>query len=105
MGYPENDRLRSQHIPIGLLALHGEQSPGSGDALEFVLPSIIEGQARSSHEKRDGTRNHKLSCAGIVEHSRRDVDADSHDVAFSKLDLTGVQPGPNLDAQGVQGVS
>ena len=94
------DRCRHGH------AVHrtdGDDLPGPGNALELVRGDVLETDMRSTHQVLDRARHQDLRVAGQRHHARADVHRDTADLAVDRLDLTGVDPDPDVDPQLLHG--
>ena len=70
------------------------------DAFELVLAFVGELDRRSGDKRRHGRGNKHAAVAGSVAHSSGDGDRDSSYVVAANLDLAGVKPGPEPEAEG-----
>ena len=66
---------------------------------------VLQGDVGAHDQVADGPGGQDVAGLGGRQHPSRDVDRDAADVAVSKLDLAGVQPGSDLDADAAQLVS
>src|SRR5262249_46626592 len=86
-------------------ALHREESPLSGDAVEAVHPTIDEAQARARHQILHGAGNEDLGGCGGRHYPGSDVHGDPPHVVPHQLTLARVEPGPDLDPQGADPIA
>ena len=73
--------------------------PDVWHALEFVSASVGERDARADHQILDGPRHEDFPGACAPYDTRSDVDGETGDLVAVQFDLTGVNTGPDLDAQ------
>jgi len=85
--------------------LNGEQFPGPRDALELVLTSVLELDARAGHEVGDGARDEDLVGSRLCLDSCCEMYCDPTDIVISQLDLAGVKPCSNLQTERTQRVA
>lgn len=76
----------------------------AGDSLEGVYPSINELNSRSRHQVFHRARDDDFARSRLSEHPRSDVYGDTIDVVVRELDLACVQPHPDLDPEGTNGM-
>ena len=75
-----------------------EQGPFPGNALQLVSPALSELNAGADHQVVDGTGCVHPAVRRRHHDAGRDVESDAARLAIDKLDLAGVQPGPDLQA-------
>src|SRR5215212_6691851 len=80
------------------------ETPSTGHALERVFASVFEGQPGASHQLFDGLRDQDLRRGSCGTYSRPDRYRDASDLPVDRLDLAGVYPCPDLDAERPHGV-
>ena len=71
----------------------------SGHTLELSNAPVGEGDTGSLHQVDHGVGHHHLARLSLCHHPRRHVHGDAADIVTTPLDLTGMQTGPNLDAE------
>src|SRR3974390_3406134 len=77
----------------------GEELPAATEPLQFVLPALLELDARSGHEVADIPGHEHLIWSGNRRTALSDVDGDSTHVVSAHLDLPGVEPRADLDPE------
>ena len=82
-----------------------EEAPAPGDALQLAFAAIRKLDVRPDDQGWNGTRNEDLTGTGEGRHPGTDVDRHPRHVVAAELDLAGVDPGPNLDVEALQGRS
>src|SRR5680860_392325 len=85
--------------PLGASAPDGEESPAAGHALELVLTTVVELEARARDQVLDRARHDDLRRLRDRGHPLTNVDRHAADVVPADLDLAGVQADPDLQAQ------
>src|SRR5262245_32481831 len=83
----------------------GEEPPVAGHALQRVAPAIVESDARARHAAPNRPRRQHLLGPGRGGDARARVDGDAADLRARDLAFPGVEPGPHLEAQRVDGVA
>ena len=83
------------------MSLDGEESPRARHPLEIVQAPVAELDSRAGHQILDGAGYQNLSRHRHGHDPGGDVNSDAaHTVsALAQLDLSGVQPGADLDAE------
>ena len=74
----------------------------SSTPLRTWRPRSRERDSGTRDEVDDGSRNEDLARFGAGLHARTDVHRDAHDRLATRLDLAGVQPGPDLQPERAQ---
>jgi len=64
-----------------------------------MLSSLVEAQARASHQVLHRSRHKDLACCGKCSDPCGNVDGDASHVRFSNLDLAGMQAAANFNVQ------
>src|SRR4051812_43618075 len=89
---------RTNYCVIGSVG-DGEELPATRDALEVVLAAIAELNARAGDQIGDRSGDQHFARAGKRANPCADVHADATDVVAPQLDLTGVEPGAQLEVE------
>src|SRR5262245_46949124 len=74
----------------GRSTLHGEEAPGSRDALELVFTAVGEHQSRARHQVLHRARHDDVAAAADGHHSGADVHGEPTDLLSSHLHLSGM---------------
>ena len=69
-----------------------------------MLTGVFERESRTRHQVLDGLGDEYLRGTGGSTDSGADVHGDPTDLAVDRLDLAGVEPGPDLETQRPNGV-
>src|SRR5437879_7884932 len=75
------------------------EPPAVGDAFQFVLPGVFEGEARSCGEVFDRLRDEDFGCLRGAADAGADVDGEAADLVPDRLYLTGVESGTDLNSK------
>jgi hypothetical protein len=81
---------------------HPEQLPGTLDAPQPLRAAVVQDDIGAHDQVPHGLGGEDLTGPGRCHHPRRDVHGDAADVTVTQLDLAGMQPHPNLDADAAQ---
>src|SRR5207344_1876632 len=78
---------------------HSVEAPTIWHTLQFVLPTVLEGESGPGDQVLRRIRDEHLarSCQG--RHAGTDVDGDPPDGVALELDLTGVQSDADLESE------
>ncbi len=98
-------RLNSATPRIVTVGFDREELPGSGNAFEYVVPTVAEVDSRPRHQVTHSTGDENLTCVGSPSNSGADMYGDASHVDAAKFNLTTVQTCADLDAQWSQRVS
>src|SRR5512132_2510323 len=79
-------------------ALHGEQLPPVRNALERVHAAVREADPRAKHQYLHGAGDQDLACLRESGDARADMDREARHRRAPALHLSGMQAGPDLDA-------
>src|SRR5262245_3435653 len=72
----------------------GKESPGGGDALEFVFAAVDKGCARACDEVDDGPRHEHLAGLCGFADAMGEMHGDSGEFGAPSFDFTGMDPDP-----------
>src|SRR5207342_841837 len=86
-------------------AHHLVQAPTIRDALQFVLPAVLEGESRAGDQVLHRIRDEHLARSCQRRHAGTDVDGDPPDGVALELDLTCVKPDADVEAEILHRVS
>src|SRR6185312_6241675 len=75
------------------------QLPIVGDAFECVHAAVYEADSGTDDQVLHGPRGEKLVGSREVADASCDDDAEAGDVVSAQLHLSGVEPGPDIEAQ------
>src|SRR5512146_2599980 len=92
---------KEERSPALVDDVHG---PRAGHAFQLVGPARREPDRRSGDEWGYRLRHEDLVCAGKCGDTGADVDGETTDSVPHQLDLTGVQPGADAQAERRSGV-
>src|SRR5262249_21024543 len=67
-------------VALGRLFDHGEESPGTRDAFEFVFASVLEGEPGAGDEVDNGAGDEHVAWSCLRGYSCSDVDRHAADV-------------------------
>src|SRR5919108_2201626 len=84
---------------------HGIELPRPGDALQVMDSAVVERDARPRDEVAHGARRQNLAGPSQGRHARTGMDGDPAHPILRDLDLSGVQPGADLDADRTQPIA
>src|ERR671911_1827116 len=83
----------------------GEESPGGGDAFEFVFAAVVKGCARACDEIDDGARHEHLAGLCGFADAMGEVHGDAGEFGAASFDFTGVDADPDFEADLAGGVA
>jgi hypothetical protein len=82
-----------------------EESPGGGDASEFVFAAVVKGRARAGDEIDDGARHEYLAGLCGFADAMGEVHGDAGEFGAASFDFTGVDADPDFEADLAGGVA
>ena len=83
----------------------GEESPGGGDAFEFVFAAVVKGCARACDEIDDGARHeHFAGLCGFAD-AMGEVHGDAGEFGAPTFDFTGMDAYPDFETDLAGGVA
>src|SRR2546429_9880292 len=77
---------------------HGEEAPLIRDALQRVLPAVVELESRSRNDSLYGLRYEHFARTREIPHARRDVDGDAADILTHYLHLARMQSNARFES-------
>lgn len=73
--------------------------PRARDALELMVPALLEPEAGTGNEILDDARDQHLAGGRKCAETGSYGDGDSHDLAVGHLTFARMETGPDLDAE------